>query len=75
MFAVRDKRVIQIEVTNACERECTNCSRFVGHYRNTYFMKLEHEEQAIDSLLDFPGGIRIMGGEPLIHPDFWKFAA
>jgi len=70
MIAVRDKRVIQIEVTNACERECTNCSRFVGHYRKTYFMKLEQVEKAIDSLLDFPGWIGIMGGEPLMHPDF-----
>ncbi len=70
MLAIRDKSVIQIEVTNACEHECTNCSRFTGHYQNTYFMKLEQVEQAIDSLLDFPGGIGIMGGEPLMHPDF-----
>lgn len=70
MFAIRDKKVIQIEVTNVCEHECTNCSRFVGHYRNTYFMKLEQVEQAIDSLQGFPGGIGIMGGEPLAHPDF-----
>lgn len=70
MLAVRDKNIIQIEVTNVCEHECTNCSRFVGHYRETYFMKLEQVERAIDSLLDFPGGIGIMGGEPLMHPDF-----
>lgn len=70
MFAVRDKSVIQIEVTNACENECTNCSRFAGHYRNTYFMSLEQVEKAIDSLTGFSGGIGIMGGEPLMHPDF-----
>lgn len=70
MFAIRDKNVIQIEVTNACVHECTNCSRFVGHYRKTYFMKPDQVEQALDSLLDFPGGIGIMGGEPLAHPDF-----
>jgi Radical SAM superfamily/4Fe-4S single cluster domain len=70
MLAVRDKSIIQIEVTNACKHECTNCSRFVGHYRSIYFMKLEQVEKAIDSLLDFPGGIGIMGGEPLMHPDF-----
>lgn len=70
MLAVRDKNVIQIEVTNACSNECTNCSRFVGHYRETYFMPLEQVEKAIDSLLGFPGGIGIMGGEPLMHPDF-----
>lgn len=70
MLAIRDKIRIQIEVTNACENECTNCSRFVGHYRSTYFMELEQVEKAIDSLLDFPGSIGIMGGEPLMHPDF-----
>lgn len=70
MFAVRDKSVIQIEVTNACKNECTNCSRFAGHYTNTYFMKLDQVEKAIDSLHYFPGGIGIMGGEPLMHPDF-----
>lgn len=70
MLAVRDKNVIQIEITNACENQCTNCSRFVGHYRDTYFMTLEHVEEAIDSLQEFPGCIGIMGGEPLMHPDF-----
>lgn len=70
MIAVRAKYVIQIEVTNVCKNECANCSRFVGHYRNTYFMKLEEVEKAIDSLRDFPGAIGIMGGEPLMHPDF-----
>ncbi|MDA8430916.1 MAG: radical SAM protein [Geobacteraceae bacterium] len=72
MFAIRDKSVIQIEVTNSCERECTNCSRFVGHYRNTYFMDLDQVEKAIDSLRDFPGVIGIMGGEPLKHPGFME---
>lgn len=70
MLAVREKKIIQIEVTNVCEHECTNCSRFIGHYRSTYFMKPEQVEKAIDSLLDFPGRIGIMGGEPLMHPDF-----
>jgi len=70
MLAVRDKYTIQIEVTNVCENECTNCSRFAGHYRKTYFMELDQVEKAIDSLQDFSGGIGIMGGEPLMHPDF-----
>lgn len=70
MVPLREKNLIQIEVTNVCEHECTNCSRFVGHYRNTYFMTLPQVEKAIYSLLDFPGGIGIMGGEPLMHPDF-----
>ncbi len=70
MIPIRDKSVIQIEVTNACVNECTNCSRFVGHYTSTYFMELEQVEQCIRSLDGYKGCIGIMGGEPLMHPDF-----
>ncbi len=70
MVPVREKNIIQVEVTNACVNECTNCSRFVGHYRQPYFMALTQVEKSIDSLSDFCGGIGIMGGEPLLHPEF-----
>lgn len=70
MRPLREKLLVQIEITNACTRECTNCSRFVGHYSKPYFMELEIVEQAILSLLDFPGLIGIMGGEPTLHPYF-----
>ena len=70
MKPVREKTIIEIEVTNACAHECTNCSRFVGHYKKPYFMELATVERAIESLLDFPGGIGIMGGDPTMHPHF-----
>lgn len=75
MIPVREKSVIQIEITNACVNECTNCSRFVGHYKNTYFMELEQVENCIHSLDGFKGCIGIMGGEPLMHPEFEEICA
>jgi hypothetical protein len=70
MKPIKNKWTIQIEVTNACANECVNCSRFVGHYKNPYYMDLDLVEKAIDSLQGFRGGIGIMGGEPTIHPSF-----
>lgn len=35
-------------------------------------MDLEMIEQAINSLEGFPGGIGVMGGEPLLHPRFFE---
>lgn len=62
--------LIQIEITNACNVICANCTRFVGHHRKVYFMDLSTIEKAIDSLEGYKGGIGIMGGEPTMHPEF-----
>lgn len=70
MKAIRDMWLIQIEVTNVCHLQCANCTRFIGHNNKTYFMDLRMIEKAIDSLEGYPGGIGIMGGEPLLHPKF-----
>lgn len=64
------EKTIQIEVTNACNLECANCTRFVGHHRKPFFMDLDTVKTAIKSLDDFPGNIGLMGGEPTLHPQF-----
>lgn len=61
---------IQIEITNACIHQCGNCTRFVGHHKNPYFMDIEVFKKAVDSMVDYPKMTGIMGGEPLIHPKF-----
>lgn len=63
-------RTIHIEITNACNLQCANCTRYVGHHREPYFMSLEEVRRSIESLVDFPGNIGIMGGEPTLHPEF-----
>ncbi len=70
MQSLIEKDAIQIEITNACMNDCSNCTRFCGHFPKPYFMPLEDVKMAIDSLDDFPKMVGIMGGEPLLHPQF-----
>jgi hypothetical protein len=63
---------IQIEVTNACINECSNCTRFCGHQK-PYFMKFDRFQKAVDSMEGFPKMVGMMGGEPLLHPQFEEF--
>ena len=65
-------RTIHIEITNACNLQCSNCTRFVGHHRKPYFMDLATVEESLINLIDFPGNVGIMGGEPTLHPEFLK---
>lgn len=64
----------QIELTNFCGHDCLYCSRHNKHIRKDqrFFMSTEFLESALDSLKDWPGKIGIIGGEPLLHPEFEK---
>lgn len=70
MIPLRDMLIIQIDVTNACQNRCSNCTRLIGHHRKPFFMDLDFYRQAVDSLVDFPGIVGMIGGEPLLHPQF-----
>jgi len=70
MRPLLDMDTIQIEITNACIHECSNCTRLVGHSEKPFFMTMDEFHRAVDSLVDFPKMVGIMGGEPLIHPQF-----
>lgn len=73
MRSPKDMEVIQIEITNACAHNCSNCTRFCGLHKEPFFMDFETFKKAVDSLKDFKGAIGIMGGEPTLHPEFEKF--
>lgn len=64
---------IQIEITNQCHHRCSNCTRLVGHHPKPYFMDFDQFKQAVDSMEGFPKMVGVMGGEPLLHPEFDKF--
>ena len=75
MRPLLDMDVIQIEITNACVHQCANCTRLVGHTKKPFFMEIDFFKKAVDSLIDYPKMIGIMGGEPLLHPKFPEMAA
>lgn len=74
MIPLSEMQIIQIDVTNACMNRCSNCTRFTGHHRKPFFMDLPTFQRAVDSLVDFPGMVGMIGGEPLLHPQFAEMA-
>jgi hypothetical protein len=72
MKSIYDNDTVQIEITNACQQRCANCTRFVGH-RTPFFMSLEQFKRAVDSMEGYPKMTGMMGGEPLLHPKFAEF--
>lgn len=63
---------IQIDITNYCVQSCLYCSRYNRHLRGEQreHMSLENFLTALKSLKDWPTKIGIIGGEPLLHPQF-----
>lgn len=64
---------IQIEILNACQKNCANCTRFCGHVKKPFFMSLDQFKEAVDSMVGYPKMTGVMGGEPLLHPQFEEF--
>lgn len=74
MRQIRDMSILEIDITNVCEKRCSNCTRFCGHHKQTYFMDFETFKRAVDSLEGYQGLISTIGGEPLLHPEYKRFA-
>lgn len=73
MRSPKEMRTIQIDITNACIHQCSNCTRMCGHHKKNFFMDWNTFKAAVDSLKDYEGTIGIMGGEPTLHPEFERF--
>src|SRR5688500_14994553 len=73
MRSPADMRIIQIDITNACPKRCSNCTRFCGHHAEPFFMDYDTFRKAVDSMKGYSGIVGLMGGEPTIHPQFEKF--
>jgi hypothetical protein len=69
----KDQKIIQIDITNACEHSCSNCTRFCGHHKKPFFMDFDTFKRAVDSMEGRFGTTGIMGGEPTLHPEFERF--
>lgn len=89
MIAPRYQWCQQIDVTNACNRACSNCTRLVGHAREPFYMSESQFYEAAFALREFPEQspanapdpdvphkvIGVIGGEPLMHPEFARLCA
>ena len=63
---------IQIDITNRCEKNCANCTHLVSHAPK-WNMDLETFKKAVDSLVDWPKVIGIIGGNTTLHPQIKEF--
>jgi len=70
MKSPAEMKTIQIEVTNACHKSCSNCTRFCGEHPKPFFMDVDTFKKAVDSMEGFDGIVGVMGGEPTLHPQF-----
>lgn len=70
MIPPAHQKLIQITVTHKCPFNCCHCSQLVPHQPKPFVMSLAEVENALQSLVDYPGHIGIFGGEPLLHPQF-----
>jgi hypothetical protein len=87
MIDPRRQWAIQIDVTNLCCRECSNCTRLLAHIAQPFFMSVECFIKAVEALRDFPRHslpnettpshkiVGMIGGEPLLHPEFEQLCA
>lgn len=73
MRSPQNMEIIQIDITNACPINCSNCTRFCGLHKKPFFMDFNTFKKAVDSLKNYSGIVGIMGGEPTLHPQFAEF--
>jgi len=66
-----------IDITTVCPHSCIYCTRYERHLRpdQRRHMPLEKIEAAILAYKDWPTEISIIGGEPLLHPQFAELNA
>lgn len=76
MRQIRDMGIIEIDVTNVCNKSCTNCTRFCGHYTKDkiYNLDLKYIEDILITLKDFDKNVGLIGGEPTLHPEIDNIA-
>ena len=73
MRSPADMQTIQIDITNACNLACSNCTRFCGNHKKPFVMDCDTFKRAVDSLEGYNGVTGVMGGEPTLHPEFERF--
>lgn len=62
----------EIVITTYCSLHCRCCANLIQYYKCPYHIPVEELKRSIHKLtdtVDYINKIRILGGEPLLHPD------
>ena len=64
---------IELHIVDHCNLNCVGCSHF-SPLAEPYFKDVDEYREEMKDLSKFEiGTIRIMGGEPLLHPKWYEF--
>jgi hypothetical protein len=66
----RGNDIMQIVVTTACDRNCSNCTQLLPFRTDYKFMSVACFRAAVHSLEGWPGVVALFGGNPCVHPKF-----
>jgi len=69
----RSRNRIEIDITYRCNLRCLNCNRSINTAPSSQSMSISQIQQFIDDSVKVKKvwkSIRILGGEPTMHPDF-----
>lgn len=72
---VPNKKYVEIEITTKCSLACFNCDRSVRQAPSNEDMSCEQIEKFVNESIKLNWEwkrIRLMGGEPTLHPHFFK---
>ena len=72
----REIQTIELHVAEHCNLNCKNCSMFCGLVNEPSFPNLEKMKKGLMQLkkyIDHVKKVRIIGGEPLLNPDLYKY--
>jgi hypothetical protein len=65
--------IIQVVITTACDRNCSNCTQLLPFRADYRFMSVDCFREVVESLRDWPGVVAMFGGNPCVHPNFPAF--
>lgn len=71
--------IIEVHLTHQCNLNCASCTHYAPLYTGKYFKPIEEYMKEIAQLAALYQRslyqIRLLGGEPLLHPDIISFCA